>query len=276
MDARIWNASAGKGWVAADAALDQMFAPFNDLLTAGAPAGRVLDVGCGTGGTTAALARQGADCVGIDPSAPMLAAARARMVREAAAAAFIQADAQTYVFAPGEFDAVISRFGVMFFADPVAAFANLRQATRSGGHPRFAAWRGAEENPFLTTAEHAATPLLPDIAVPGPGAPGPFAFARRDWIFSVLRDSGWAAIEIEPIDVACRFAEAELDNYLAVMGPVGRALQQVDDGTRARAMARIRPAFDHCVRDTEVQFTAACWMVDARVPSVLTIGAADA
>jgi len=261
MDARIWNGGAGKGWVAADAALDQMFAPFNDLLADGVAGGRVLDVGCGTGSTTAALARRGAGCVGIDPSAPMLAAARARMVREGLSADFIQADAQTHMFAPEQFDAVISRFGVMFFADPMAAFVNLRRAVR--GRLRFAAWRAAAENPFLTMAECAAAPLLPDIMVPAPGSPGPFAFADRDRIFSILKSSGWSAITVESIDVACCFTEMELENYLAVMGPVGRALQQVDEGTRTCVMDAVRPAFDRFVRGADVHFTAACWMVSA-------------
>ena len=266
MDANLWNGSAGKGWVAVEAASDRMYAPFNDLLTSNI-VGQVLDVGCGTGSTTGALARRGADCTGIDPSAPMLAAARARMAREGAAADFIQADAQTYAFPATAYDAVISRFGVMFFADPVAAFANLRRATR--GVLRFTAWRDAAENPFMTAAEEAAQPLLPGLAVRKPGEPGPFAFAERDRIFSILKDSGWAAIEIEPIDVACHFAAAELDNYLSVMGPVGRALQQSDDETRARVMARVRPAFDAFVRDGEVRFTAACWMANARAPIAL-------
>lgn len=270
MDARTWNGAAGLGWVAAEAASDRMFAAFNDLLASDI-AGRVLDVGCGTGSTTLALAKRGAACTGIDPSAPMLAAARARMAREGAAAEFLQADAQTYdfavgAFAPRQFDAVISRFGVMFFADPVAAFANLRRAAR--GRLRFAAWRDAAENPFMIAAEEAARPLLPGLAPRRPEEPGQFAFAKRDRIFSILKDSGWAAIEIEPIDVACRFAEADLDTYLAVMGPVGRMLQSANDETRARVMARVRPAFDGFARDGEIRFTAACWMTNARVPPV--------
>lgn len=277
MDAQTWNGAAGLGWVAAEAASDRMYAAFNDLLgdglvADGIAAKHVLDVGCGTGSTMLALVRQGARCTGIDPSAPMLAAARARMAREGAAAEFIQADAQTYAFPAASYDAVISRFGVMFFADPVAAFANLRRAAR--GVLRFAAWRDAAENPFMTAAEEAARPLLPGLAPRKPGEPGPFALADRDRIFSILKDSGWAAIEIEPINVACRFAEAELDTYLVVMGPVGRALQQSDDETRARVMARVRPAFDAFVRDGEVRFTAACWMANARVPR--TLEAADA
>ncbi len=275
MDARMWNGVAGQGWVAAQTALDRMYAPFDGPLTADLPVGRILDVGCGTGSTSLALARRGAHVTGIDPSAPMLAAARARMAQGGAAAEFIQADAGTHGFAPGRFDAVVSRFGVMFFDDPVAAFANLRRATRPGGRLRFAAWRDAAENPFLTAAERAA-PLLPGLAIPAPGEPGPFALADRDRIFSILKESGWAAIEIAPIDVACRFAEAELVPYLAVMGPVGRALQQADDQTRMRVMEDVRPAFDGFVRDGEVRFTAACWMANGLAPSVFAKDAADA
>lgn len=269
MDARSWNGGAGRGWVAAQTAVDRMYAAFDDLLTQDIAAGRVLDVGCGTGSTMLALARRGAGCTGIDPSAPMLAAARARMVREGAAAEFIQADAQTYAFAPQQFDAVISRFGVMFFADPVAAFVNLRLAARPGGVLRFAAWRDTVENPFMIAAEEAARPLLSGLAPRRPEEPGQFAFAERDRVFSVLKDSGWAAVEIEPVDVACRFARAELDAYLAVMGPVGRVLQQTDAEMRARVMARVRPAFDGFIQGEEVRFTAACWMANARAPSVL-------
>jgi len=273
MDARVWNGGAGHAWVAAQTALDQMFAPFDDLLgnelLADGLTGQVLDVGCGTGSTMRALAERGMTCTGVDPSGPMLAAARARMEQAGAAAHFIQADAGTYMFAPGEFDALVSRFGVMFFADPVAGFANLRGATRPGGCLRFAAWRGTAENPFQVTAEEAARPLLPELPPRKPDEPGQFALADRDRVFSILKDSGWAAIEIEPVDVVCRFARTELETYIAVMGPVGRALQQADDATRARVMDRVRPAFDAFVDGEDVAFTAACWMANARAPLVL-------
>jgi len=268
--ASLWNGTAGQAWVAAEAALDQMFAPFDALLARGLTARRVLDVGCGTGGTTIALARRlGAECLGVDHSQPMIAAARDRAKRagidgEGVDVRFIQADAGTYTFDGGEFDAVVSRFGVMFFADPVAAFVNLRHAARPDGRLRFAAWRGAAENPFMTAAERAAAPLLPDLPARKPGEPGQFGLADRERIFSILMQSGWAAIEIEPVDVACRFAEVELETYLAFMGPVGRILQKADAATRAWVMGAVRPAFDPFVQGEEVSFTAACWMVDAR------------
>src|SRR5690349_15766118 len=121
--ATLWNGPAGRAWVDAQEPLDQMFQPFEDLLVAAIAAGsggRVLDVGCGTGSTTLAVARRlgpTGRCKGIDISEPMLAAARARAAREGVPASFIRADAQVHAFAPASFDMIISRFGVMFFED---------------------------------------------------------------------------------------------------------------------------------------------------------------
>jgi hypothetical protein len=104
---------------------------------------------------------------------------------------------------------------------------------------------------------------LPGLPARKPDEPGQFAFADRGRIETILKKSGWTDIDIRPIDVACRFAEKELMPYLTWMGPVGRALQQADEGTRARVMDVVRPAFDSFVQAGEVRFTSACWMVDA-------------
>src|SRR4051812_39645773 len=166
----LWNGPAGRAWVETQELLDQVFKPFENLLveavSAGSVKGRVLDVGCGTGGTTVAAARLfGAKgcCTGIDISEPMVGVAQARAERESLPARFICANAQGHAFAPGSFDMIISRFGVMFFDDPVRAFANLRRAAMDNAEFRFIAWRSAAENPFMTTAERAAAPLLPNV-----------------------------------------------------------------------------------------------------------------
>src|SRR6185312_8436149 len=144
---------------------DQTYQPIEDLLVDAVASGttrRVLDVGCGTGGTTVAVARRlgpSGRCTGVDISEPMIAAARARAEREGASVDFVVADAQTHAFERERFDAIISRFGVMFFNDPVAAFTNLRRAARAGAVLRAVVWRDAAENPFMTTAERAAAPL---------------------------------------------------------------------------------------------------------------------
>jgi ubiquinone/menaquinone biosynthesis C-methylase UbiE len=270
----LWNGAAGHAWVDLQDLLDRMFKPLEELLVkaVGERAVRsVLDIGCGTGATTLAVARAlGTEgrYVGIDISDPMLVAARARAARDGIRASFIHGDAQVYAFEAASFDTLISRFGVMFFDDPVAAFLNLRSAAKSTAELHFVAWRSPSENPFMTTAEHVAAPLLPHLPKRLSGVPGQFAFADQHVTRRILEDSGWTQIDIRPLDVNCTFAETELTTYLTRLGPVGKALQEtVDDSIRARVTETVRAAFDPYVHGAEVRFTAACWIVSARALS---------
>ncbi|MEP9379885.1 class I SAM-dependent methyltransferase [Aquabacter sp. CN5-332] len=269
-----WNGLAGRAWVEAQDVLDQMLKPFQELLVEAivpGSGGQVLDVGCGTGSTTLAVGRLlGANgrCVGVDISEPMIAAARARAEREGSPVSFIRADAQTHAFAPASFDMIISRFGVMFFEDPIRAFANLRHAARNDAELRFVAWRSAAENPFMTTAERAAAPLLPDMPTRPPDAPGQFAFADQHRVHRILEESGWGGAEIRPIDVACTLPETAMVYYLTRLGPLGSILHEADAPMRARVIDTVRAAFDPYVHGAEVRFTAACWMVRAEARSV--------
>jgi ubiquinone/menaquinone biosynthesis C-methylase UbiE len=271
---KLWNGLAGRAWVEAQELLDQMFKPLEDLLVGAVSAGagrRVLDVGCGTGSTTLAVARLlGAKgrCIGIDISEPMITAARARAEREGTPASFILANAQDHAFEPASFDMIISRFGVMFFDDFVRAFANLRRAAKERAELRFVAWRSASENPFMTTAERAAAPLLPNIPARRPDAPGQFAFADQRRVSLILEESGWAEIDIRPIDVTCTLPDKEQVRYMARFGPVGQVLHEADDQTRTQVIETVRAAFEPYVHGAEVRFTAACWLVSARAPSV--------
>jgi SAM-dependent methyltransferase len=269
---KLWNGPGGRGWVETQELLEQLFRSLEDLLVrvAAGPGDRILDVGCGTGSTTCAVARRLGEtggCVGLDISEPMIAAARVRARRENSTARFIQANAQTHDFGQDRFDMVISRFGVMFFDDPIQAFANLRRATKEGGELRLITWRSIEENPFMTTAERAAAPLLPNLPPRVPDVPGQFGLADRHRIQTILEKSGWTGIDIQPLDVACVLPEPELVRYLSWLGPVGAALQEVDEHTRAQVIATVRPAFAPFVHGAEVRFTAACWMVAARCPA---------
>ncbi|KPJ33234.1 SAM-dependent methyltransferase [Burkholderia multivorans] len=269
----LWNGPSGRAWVDIQVSLDRLFEPFATLLAdaaAASSARAVLDVGCGTGAVTLEIARRlGADaqCTGVDISARMIDAAHERAKRSGLRVHFVCADAQTHAFVPASVDLIVSRFGVMFFDDPVRAFANLRRAARTGAALRFVAWRSALENPFMTTAERAAAPLLPDLPPRRPGAPGQFALGDRQRIAAVLSDSGWADIAIEPIDITCALPEPALNEYIARLGPVGLALQRVDDTTRRRVVETIRNAFDPYVQGADVRFDAACWLVSARAPS---------
>ena len=268
--ATLWNGVAGRAWVDTQEVLDGMYEPFERMLVEAvrqSSASRVLDVGCGTGSTTLAVARLlGAKgrCIGVDVSGPMIEAARARAEQDGMQASFIRADAQSYPFEASSFDMIISRFGVMFFGEPVEAFRNVRRAATDAAELRFVAWRSAADNPFMTTAERAAASLLPNVPPRQPGAPGQFAFANSDRVQTILNESGWTAIEVRPVDVECAFPEKELVGYFTRLGPVGLVLQEADESIRAQVIETVRVAFEPYVHGDEVRFTAACWMVSAK------------
>lgn len=270
--AQLWNGIGGRAWVDLAAVLDHTLKPFEELLvdwvaaTPIAPRRRVLDIGCGTGATTLALAqRLGPDlkCTGLDISEPMIDLARTRAHAQQVPVDFIVGDAQSFSFPVASFDVLTSRFGVMFFNDPVAAFTNLRRAARSGGRMVFVCWRGPEENPFMSTAERVVGPLLPALSPQIVGRPGPVAFADPDRLRHILDKSGWTGSTIAAIDALCTMPERDLMPYLTQMGPVGRMLPNVDDITRAHVVAALDKGHAQFVFDGEVRYTAACWMVDA-------------
>jgi SAM-dependent methyltransferase len=266
----LWNDTAGRAWVEMHETLDRVLQPLEDLLVdvvAERKARSVLDVGCGTGSTTLAVARKlgpKGTAAGVDISEPMIALAKQRAEREKSPARFLVADAQTYAFDAKSFDMIVSRFGVMFFDDSVRAFTNLRRAAAPKADLNCIVWRSPAENPFMTTAERAAAPLLPQMPPRKPGEPGQFAFADRDRVDSILRSAGWTGIDIQPLDVACTLPERELQLYITRLGPLGRVLAEIDAQTRSRIVAAVRAAFAPFVQGTQVRFTAACWMVGAR------------
>jgi SAM-dependent methyltransferase len=268
----LWNGPGGRAWVESQDLLDVVLRPFEELLlesTRSVVSGQVLDVGCGAGSTTLAFARRlghRGRALGVDVSEPMLQAARARSERakEPSPPSFVLADAQRHAFTPESFDLVASRFGVMFFDDPVAAFANLRRAAKPGAVLCFIAWRTAAENAFMTTAERAAAPLLPNLPPRRPDGPGQFGFGDRARVDGILRESGWQQIDIQPADVACEMPAADLDRYITRLGPVGRVLGEADEATRARVLPVLRTAFEPFVDGDVVRFSGASWVVGAR------------
>ncbi|WP_233521357.1 class I SAM-dependent methyltransferase [Streptomyces triticagri] len=264
-----WKGSGADAWVAAQGYLDAMYRPFADLLVQAAAAhpGRVLDVGCGTGASTVAVARElgaDADCVGVDISETMVGAARDRARREGSSARFVNADAATHAFESAAYDLVVSRFGVMFFGDPARAFGNLRRAAAGGARLRFVVWRGMAENPFMTTAERAAAPLVPSLPVRKDGDPGQFGLADPARTEQLLLEGGWTGVGIRPVDAVCTLPETELDSYFSRFGVLGPVLPGLPEPTRARVVETVRAAFEPYVHGDEVRYTAACWVVDAR------------
>ncbi|HEU0133339.1 MAG TPA: class I SAM-dependent methyltransferase [Allosphingosinicella sp.] len=261
-----WNDRTGRTWAELGDILDRVLEPFVPLLlneiepVAGR---RILDVGCGAGAVTLAAAGRGASALGVDISAPLIEAARERAERSGAAGAeFAQADAQAHDFQAGRFEALVSRFGVMFFADPAEAFRNLRSAVRPGGRLAFVAWRSPAENGFMTAAERSVEGVL-QLPERVEGAPGQFGFADSGRVSAILAQSGWTGVEIRPVDVECRMTRDELRLYARRMGPVADLLPALDEARRTDVERRIDAGFKPYLSDGKAQFTAACWKVTA-------------
>lgn len=266
--AELWNGPGARSWITAQAVLDQAFRGFETLLAdmaADAGARAVLDIGCGTGATTRAIAGRIAPegtALGFDLSVPMIAHAEMLSDQEGSPARFLAGDAQTHDFPSAGFDLIVSRFGVMFFSDPVAAFANLRRAAEPGAGLAMISWRSISENPFMTVAERAAAPYLPDLPKRG-GGPGQFAFADRDHVHGILDAAGWTDVSSDALDMPCAFPATALDTYLSLMGPVGQMLAKSDEATRERVISAIRDGFSEYTAGPDIQFTAACWLTRA-------------
>ncbi|NBW11088.1 MAG: class I SAM-dependent methyltransferase [Caulobacteraceae bacterium] len=262
----LWNTRGGSAWVDLQPMLDAMFQPFEALLAEAIPEGarRVLDVGCGAGATTLALAKRlgdGGTCTGLDVSEALVDLARRRAEAEGVAGArFVVGDGQRHDFGDARFDAVVSRFGVMFFDDPETAFARLRAATGDGAAMTLIVWRGPEDNPFMTAAERAAAPLLPELKPIDTDGPGQFGFADPERVRSLLRPS-WGEVEIQPLDVDCTITAADLETYAVRMGRVAHLLPDLEPERRDAVIAAVRDGFAPFVTGDTTGFTAACWIV---------------
>ena len=268
-----WNDTAGRTWASLQDQIDRQIRPIGlaamDRL-APAPGETLLDVGCGCGDTSLELARRvGAEgeVLGLDISAPMLDVARRRAKEDGARGLeFREADAQTAAL-PGGRDAVFSRFGVMFFADPVAAFRNLRRALRPGGRLVFVCWRPLAENLWMRLPAETAAGLVPPAPPPEPGAPGPFAFADPDRVRRILAEAGFAGIEITPHDEAIGGLDLEGTVEMSFrVGPLGAILRERPDLAPV-LRDRVRETVSPWLRYEAVYMPSATWMVGARNPA---------
>lgn len=268
-----WAGDAGRAWVEHQERMDAGLAPVSTLLLAAAapqPGERVLDIGCGAGETSLALADAvgpGGHVTGADISPLLLSRARERAAGRTNVA-FVEADAQTHAFA-GDADLLFSRFGVMFFADPAAAFRNLATALRPGGRLCFACWRPVAENPWTTVPMQALRPLLPaPAAPPDPLAPGPFAFADPVRVTGILAQAGFAAIAATPRDFPMMMGRgedplADAVRFLRKLGPAAAALREAGPEASEAAKPLLAAALAPHVADGRVSLPGAIWIVTA-------------
>jgi SAM-dependent methyltransferase len=271
-----WNTVGGPRWIGLGGLVERRNLVFNDLLlgrSAVALGERVLEIGCGTGATTVPLAEAvGARgrVVGVDISEPMLAGARQRVADSGLGnISLVQADAQVHRLEAGRFDLIVSRFGVMFFADPVAAFGNLLPAARPGGRLCFVCWGPLEENRhWMIPYEVALRHLGPPAQTP-PHAPGPLAFSDRDYVLRTLERAGFADVVIdrETPDIIGSTPEEEAE-YACVMGPPARLIEEKKPDQPVRAMIRqeMAEAFADYARGGPMRLPSTVFLVTAQRP----------
>jgi SAM-dependent methyltransferase len=272
--ADYWNGAAGQRWRDRQDHQDEVLKPVSERLIAVAdpkPRERVIDVGCGCGATTIDFARRvapGGEVLGLDISEPMLARARER-AKPDLPARFVLADATVHQ-TPNWADLVVSRFGVMFFADPALSFTNIRRSLRPGGRLAFACWREARQNPWMIAPLRAAAKHAPPLPEMGPEDPGPFAFADQARVRRILSEAGYADIVVAPhdldLDIAIgRGLDSAVEGALAI-GPTSRILDGQSEAVRVAAAADIRAALAARMVGDSVPLGAAIWIVTARNP----------
>lgn len=239
-----------------------------------APGERILDVGCGCGDTSAALAAlvEPRGCVvGLDVSAPMLARATQRFAGRSNVA-FIEGDASTAPVEASTFDVLFSRFGVMFFSDPVLAFSHLRGELRANGRVIFVCWRPLTENPWAAVPFDAVTRVFgrsdPEPEAEPEGAPGPFSFGDASRVRRILESAGFRAIKAQAFDATVVFGgSGNLDHAvdeIVRLGPVARLLVDRDAAAVEQARAAIKAVLPDYASAGDVQFQSGAWLVSAQ------------
>ena len=270
-----WNEQAPRNWITREAMLDEQIAPLGlaAMERAKVAAGeRVLDVGCGCGHTTLELAsRVGprGSVTGIDISTPMLERARERArERGLAGIRFLNADAQSTRLEAASFNLVFSRFGVMFFADPTAAFATLRASLAPGGRVSFVCWQEVARNAWMSVPMRAAAQQVALPAPPAPGTPGPTSFADPGRVRGILEGAGFTSVAIEPLEgtLVVGGAGASIEQaveFTLQMGPTARALRETPSDAVARVAVAVREALAPHMTPKGVMLGYAAWIVSA-------------
>ena len=273
----FWNGETGRNWVAYDALMEAMLQPIGEAVLDTfhfEPHARALDIGCGCGHPTLSLATRigsGGSVTGVDISAPMLAVAQELTATSAAGRAkveFLEGDAQVHPFEPATFEHVFSRFGVMFFDDPVAAFRNIHRALTASGTLAFCCWQSRTVNPFMTVPAQAALELLPPPPEMPPQAPGPFAFAEPDYVHFILSQSGFSDISVMPLSHDLVFGAglplSEIVEHLVKIGPIAQMVREAPDAlqqpVRERVATALTPFF---TEDGGINLEGQFWQVTA-------------
>jgi ubiquinone/menaquinone biosynthesis C-methylase UbiE len=272
---RYWNEQGGPKWVLRQQQLDAQIHALGLVALQRAaiqPGERVIDIGCGCGQTSLDLAQRVGPkgfVLGVDISQPMLNRARERQKELGVTnLEFLQADAQTHQLTREPFDAVFSRFGVMFFEDPAAAFRNIRTALRPNGRLVFVCWQALDKNDWARIPFKAALQHMPPLPPMAPGAPGPFAFADPERVRQILASAGFADTQCEPYTADLGLGGAttvdEAVEFSLDIGPASRLVAEADPATRTRVAHTLREVLQPYASAKGVYIPGAVWIVQAR------------
>lgn len=274
-EVQYWNSAATQPWSEQHEPIDRLFAGLTQTvldIAAPQPGERVIDIGCGSGTTVLELAvRVGPSgyVLGADISKQSVEKARQRIadtgVHQAEATL---SDVSTHTFAPKNFDLAFSRFGVMFFSDPIATFANLHSALKPSGRLALAVFRTPQENRWQTAPVAAVRHLLPPITPPGPEEPGQFSWADPTRVHRILEAAGFKEITLTPSDPAMLLAgpkgAAEAADFAMQVGPVVRATLNASEEQREAVRSSLASFFQNQEGPQGIVLPGAIWIVTAR------------
>ena len=264
---KLWNGSLGEGFIRVESYIDRIVEPISkaavDTVCAQSE-DRILDVGCGCGSTSMALAKTGATVTGVDISEKMIAQAKAKS-KAVTNLSFCTADAAVENF-ERNYTHVFSRFGVMFFSDPTVAFSNMHSGLVSKGKLTFSCWQGLTENEWIGLSVEAIKPFQSeDAPPPDPRSPGGFAFADKEYVLEILQGAGFSNIKIKPLKATLDMGQSmeEIMSFHCSVGPLAGLLETLDEDSGKEAIEAVKKSIEKRMGDRGLRLAAAAWLVTA-------------
>ena len=268
----FWNEKKGEIWVSLESKIDKMLGPLGDQaikILKPKVGEKIIDIGCGTGSTSQTLSKlvgESGIITGIDISKPILNFAhKQKENKKIKNINFIQADAQNHQFSDLNYDAVFSRFGIMFFEDPISAFKNIKKSLSCNGRLAFVCWSKREDNDWINLSSNVASQFLELPPKANPKEPGPFAFEDYFYIEEILTKSGWKNIKIKAYKQNIVIGKT-LDyaaDFLSRMGPMSVPFENANEQTKEKVISALKECYSKYFTAKGVEFHFSSWIVSA-------------
>ena len=263
----IWNGRLGEGFLKVEKFIDATVEPFSKIAIEKVNAkegDKILDIGCGHGSTSISLAKSGAKVIGIDISEKMISRAKEKS-SNIPNISFYTSDAAVKNFEK-EYNHVFSRFGVMFFSDPYSAFSNIFSGITNKGKITFLCWQDISENDWINCTNEVLKPFQPEQTTPiDPRSPGGFSFSDKEYVFDILKGSGFSNIEINPLNTKFDMGKSidEIMSFHLSIGPLSGLMENLDDDTSKEVIRLVRVLLEGKMEESGLHLDAAAWLVTA-------------